>query len=227
MGKGIKGPDGGPAAPPYSLGPYTWDQRLSFGGSSASTAVSDSANGTRLFASYLNSSATGGDQRAIYNRLWLSGIGSSGESLRSFCTINAVAANTAHGAHLSLNFVSVAGSGSLSGLGVASRATLHIPDDASFTSGTLAAVQAEIWADGAASDTDGVTEVSFIRVVAGGTQAGIDDIEEDAFLLSIQGFTAATGSLVELGTGMGTVTGTLKIKVGSDIRFLPFYSSAG
>ena len=44
------------------------------------------------------STATSGDSRGIYNRLYLAGAGVSGESLRSFTTVSDVAAATAHGA---------------------------------------------------------------------------------------------------------------------------------
>ena len=190
-------------------------------GTSADPSTTSVAN-AKFMEYRCQSSASSGDNRLLYMRYNLSGAG-GGECLRAFTTVTA-ALGTAHGAHLSLI---PSGSGAISGLGVAARATLHIPDEAGFTSGTLSAIQAEIFADGAASDPDGVTELSFMRVIVSGTQAGIDDLEDDVFAISLQGFTPATGSLIEIGTGMGTVTGTIKIKIGSDIRFLPFYSSAG
>lgn len=193
-------------------------------GSGSSDRVTTATANVKFLKFYFENTATSGDNRGMYLRLYLGGTGIGGEAARIFTTIDDVAAGTAHGAHISLNFAST---GSVTGLGVAMRATLHIPNDAGWAPGTVSALQAEIYADGSASDTDGATEVSFLRIVAGGTQAGIDDIEDDAFAISLQGFTAATGSLIELGTGMGTVTGTIKIKVGSAIRFLPFYSAAG
>lgn len=207
---GLRHDNGNIAAPPYSTGPYIW------------TLDSASAN-TRFLDFQWTLTATSGDNRGIYNRLYMNGAGAGGESFRSFTTVNA-ACGTAHGAHISLNF---GASGSLSGLGAAIRGTLHIPDNASWTGGTLTAIEAEIYSDGTASDPDGLTEISFIRVVNGGDSTGLADIDTDAVLFSIQGFTANTGSMIELGTGMGTVTGTLKCKIGSDIRYIPFYSAAG
>lgn len=217
----------GVAAPPYTKGPYTWDCPLSFGGSissgavtgSSSTAVQSSITNERLFNVYLNSSATSGDTRAAYIRLWLSGVANGGEALRAFTTINGVAGGTAHGAHISLNFVSTSGSGSLSGLGVAMRATLHIPNDASFTSGTLSAIQAEIYADGSSSDTDGCTEVSFLRVVNGGDATGGADTDDDAFLISAQGFTVGAGNLFAAKTS-AAVSHTARIKIGDTTYYL-------
>jgi len=217
----------GVAAPPFTIGPYVWDQALGFGGSissgvitgSSTTAVSTSTANTRLFNVYLNSTATSGDARAEYARLWISGAAGGGEALRAFTTINGVAGGTAHGAHISLNFVSTSGSGSLSGLGVAMRGTLHIPNDASFTSGTLAAIMAEIYADGSSSDTDGCTEVSFLRVVNGGDATGGADTDDDAFLISAQGFTVGAGNLFAAKTS-AAVSHTARIKIGDTTYYL-------
>ena len=206
---GLRQTNNGMAAPPYTNGPYTWYQHFS------------TADVKGLDIRVYNS-ATSGDNRAMYLREYLTGAGSGGEALRAFTTISDVEGGTAHGAHISLNF---GDTGELTGLGVAMRGTLHIPDDAGWTGGTLAALQAEIYSDGDASDPDGITEISFIRIVNAGNANGIADIDDDAFLFSLQGFTAGADQLLDTGTGMGTVTGTLKIKIGADTRYLPFYST--
>jgi len=190
----------------------------------SSSAISCSTTADMKFISiYTSTSATSGDARSIYNRLYIAGVGGGGESLRSFTTVNNVAGATAHGAHLSLSF---ADTGSITGLGVAMRGTIHVPN--AISGGTYAALQAEIWGDGATSSVSGATEYSFIRCVTDGTTADVKaTVDTSGFLFSIQGLTANTGKLVELGTGMGTVTGTLKFKLGADTRYLPFYSAAG
>ncbi len=129
-------------------------------------------------------SATSGDNRGLYNRLYLTGAGSGGESLRSFTTVEDVAGGTAHGAHISLNF---GASGSITGLGVAVRGTLQIPD-AALSGGTYAALQAEIWADGDSSDISGATAHSFLRLVAGGSATGLATIDT---VLDLTGLPAA------------------------------------
>ena len=159
--------------------------------------ISSSLPDTKFMQFYFDSIATSGDNRGMYLRLYHSGAGGGGEALRAFSTINGVVCGTAHGAHISLNFVSATNSGRLTGLGVAMRSTLHIPDDADWTSGTLAALQAEIWSDGAASDPDGLTELSFIRVVNGGNASGIADVDDDANLLVITGGAIASGNMVQ------------------------------
>lgn len=189
---------------------------LVYAGSSSSTISSSTAN-TKFMQYYLESSATSGDNRAKYLRLYLSGAGGGGEAFRGFTTVSA-ACTTAHGSHISLNFAGDT-TGSLSGLGVAVRGTLHIPDDASWTSGTLAALQAEIYSDGDHSDTDGCTEVSFIRIINDGNANGKADVDDDAFLMSLQGFTVGAGNVVAAKTSSAVSHGA-RIKIGSDTYYI-------
>jgi len=162
------------------------------------------------------STATSGDSRGIYNRLYLGGAGVSGESLRSFTTVDDVAAATAHGAHISLNFNAT---GSVTGQGIAGRNTLHIPDDASWAPGTIAALQAEIWSDGDNSDTDGATEVSFLRFVNGGNANGIADVDDDAALMVLSGFTIGAGNVVAAQSA-AVVSHTIRINIGGTLYYL-------
>lgn len=141
---------------------------------------------------YHKSTATSGDARGLYNRLYVAGVGGGGESLRSFTTIDNVAGATAHGAHISLDFNAT---GSLTGQGIACRNTLHIPDVA-MTGGTYAALQAEIWSDGDDSDPGAVTELSFIRVVNGGNANGIADVDDDANFITMSGGGIGAGNVV-------------------------------
>src|SRR3990172_3135674 len=103
----------------------------------SSLPLTSATTGTGNFLQYYFSSpATSGDVRGIYNRLYLTGAGAAGESLRTYTTVNA-AADTTHGIHASLGFGS---SGSVTGLGVAGRNTLHVPN-AALSGGTYACIQ--------------------------------------------------------------------------------------
>lgn len=193
---------------------------LIFGvGTEASPASTDTA-GAYFMEHRFESEATSGDARGHYLRLYISGAGGGGEALRAFTTVNDVAGATAHGAHISLNFAS---SGSLSGLGVAGRNTLHIPNDGT-QAGTLAALQAEIYSDGSLSDTQGATEVSFLRVVNDGNANGKADVEDDAFFFSAQGFSDAAGNVFKSGAPT-TLGASLRVKVGSTTYYLPLYTT--
>jgi len=192
------------------------DGALIKAGTSSATVSCSTTAGMKFVSLYTESAAVSGDARSIYNRLYLSGAAGSGESLRTYTTVSNVAAVTAHGAHISLDF---AATGTVTSLGVAGRNTLHIPDKASWTVGTIAAIQAEIWSDGTASDTGSATEVSFIRVVNGGAANGVADVDDDAFLLSIEGGSIALGNMVAVKTA-AAVSHTIRCKVGATTIYL-------
>lgn len=182
----------------------------------AKSAVSDK----NFLSFYLENTSTGTSNRGMYLREYLSGTGSGGEALRVFTSVQNVAGTTAHGAHISLNFGTT---GSLTGLGVAARNTLHLNTSGS-AAGTIAATQAEIYCDGSASDPAGATEVAFLRVVADGHADGIADLEDDAFFFSAQGFTDAEGNLLRVAPPT-TLAASLRCKVGSTTYYLPLYSA--
>jgi hypothetical protein len=194
---------------------------LLMGIGTASGRAQANAASRNFLSFYLENFATSGDNRGLYLRLYHSGAGAGGEAARFFTTVNNVAAGTAHGVHASLNF---ADSGTVTGLGVAARATLHIPNDGT-QAGTLAAIQAEIYADGSDSDPAG-GDYSFLRFVADGHADGIADISTDVFLFSVQGLSAgADGANTIFRTvAPSTLAASLKVKVGSTTYYLPLYS---
>lgn len=189
-------------------------------GTSTSRAQANAAS--RNFLSfYFENFATSGDNRGMYLRQYLSGAGSGGEAARIFNTVNNVAAGTAHGAHISLSF---GATGTVTGLGVAGRNTLHIANQGT-QAGTMAALQAEIYADGSDSDPAGA-DVTFLRVIADGHADGIADLSTDATFFSVQGFSAgADGANTIFRTvAPSTLAASLKVKVGSTLYYLPLYS---
>ena len=189
---------------------------LILGAGTASDPATTATADTKFIEFRLQNSATSGDNRAMYLRFYQSGAGGGGEAARIFTTISDVAAGTAHGAHISLNFAST---GSVTGLGVAGRNTLHIPDDASWAPGTIAALQAEIYSDGDASDTDGATEVSFLRFVNGGNANGIADVDDDAFLFVVSGGAVGAGNMVAAQSA-ASVSHTIRVKLHGTTYYL-------
>ena len=197
---------------------------LIFGaGTSADPATTSSAD--KNFIEYrVQSSATSGDARGIYDRLYISGAGGGGEALRAFTTISNVAAANAHGAHISLSFGT---SGTVTGQGIAGRNTLHLPTTALASNVTLAAVQAEIYSDGSTSDPGGSTLLSFFRAVNGGNANGRADVDDDAVLMELIGFTAGASNMVDNSDGTGGTTldfdnvVKLRIRIGSTLYYIP------
>ena len=184
----------------------------------------DSATANKKFINWVvRSTATSGDARAEYLRLYITGAGGGGEALRAFTTVNDVAGGSAHGVHASLNFGT---SGTITGQGIAGRNTLHLPNTALASNVTLAAVQAEIWSDGSASDPGGSTILSFFRAVAGGHANGIADVQDDAVLFDLQGITSGAGHLF-VATAPSTLGASLKIRVGSTLYYIPLYTTTG
>lgn len=190
-------------------------------GTSSSRVAEDTAN-MKFLAFYLDNGATSGDNRGMYLRLYLTGAGGGGEAARIFTTVEDVTGGTAHGAHISLNF---GDTGKISGLGVAMRGTLHIPDQAMSGGGTYAALQAEIYSDGDDSDPAGMTQLALIRLVNAGTSNGKADVDDDAVLFDFDGFTAGADHLVGANNaGGGTLDFSnwklLKIDIGGTLHYL-------
>lgn len=93
-----------------------------------------------IFANYVETAATTGDTRLLYDKLFFEGAGGSGEVHRVYGVVNNVTAatgGTVNGAHISLDINGA--SGAVSGAGNALRATLG--GDATTPGGTLAVVQ--------------------------------------------------------------------------------------
>jgi len=189
-------------------------------GTSASPATTATAN-TNFLEYRVQNTATSGDNRGMYLRLYLAGAGGGGEALRAFTTISDVAASTAHGAHISLNFGT---SGTVTGQGIAMRATLHIPSTALTSNVSMAAVQAEIYSDAATSDPGGSTLLSAFRVVNAGNATGMADVDDDAVLFDFQGWTAGSGNMVYLDVP-GTLAGSVRVRVTDTAYYIPLYSA--
>lgn len=139
---------------------------------------------------YLKSNAASGTSRGMYLRLYIPD-GAGGEAARIFTTVSSnTPADTVNGAHISLSFGSSAGN--VTGLGTASRNTLHVPNRS--LGGTTTAIQAELYADGASSANGGT--ISFLRAVLDGNATGLAAVEDTAHLIHVAGGTNASGNVV-------------------------------
>jgi hypothetical protein len=189
------------------------------GAGSSSAPLATKKTDDKFFQLYVRNSAAAGDNRLIYARLYLSG-GGGGEAARLYTTIESNSAGTAHGAHCSLSFGSSAGK--VSGLGVAMRATLEVPNRA-IANGTVAALQAEIYMAGTSSDPS-ATEMALIRaIVAGG------DATARAKVTNLMAVTCETGAYnagkMHATTNSGTIVEALRIVVNGAVRYIPLLSS--
>jgi hypothetical protein len=181
------------------------------GAASSSTLITTATASKNFVQLYTKSTATSGDNRGIYNRFYLSGAGGGGESLRTFTTVNNVAAGTAHGAHISLSFGTT---GSITGQGLGLRATLHVPNQAQ-SGGTYAGAQSEIYYDGASSNIAGSTVHSIHRFIQDGNAT--------AYAKALNVF-----EFVNLSTGAGKMYASemLRVIVNGSARYIPVSTAA-
>ena len=164
------------------------------------------------------SPATSGDTRGIYNRLKLTGVGGSGESLRSFTTVEDVRGVNAHGAHISLNW---GDTGSISGLGAAVRATLHIADqDYTALPGSYYAMLAELYADGAVTDPVGMTQLGILCLSLSGDATGIADLDDDAYAIVIAGATIGGGNMIQTDVDETKFSHKVKCYMGGQVMYI-------
>ncbi len=200
---------------------------LLFGLGTATTRAKTGTADTKFISFYFENSATSGDNRGIYNRLYLSGAGGGGESLRSYTEIAGVAAGTAHGAHISLGTGESTTVGSVTGLGVALRATLGIASGSLPAGGTYAAIQSEIYSFGESSVTSAVTELSFLKCTAGGGTNGKADIDDKAYLLVIDGVAEGAGNMVVSSATEANYASAARCKINGVEKWLMFASASG
>jgi len=207
--------------------PLEWNEStksLVIGTSSTDRWVKTAA-GTNFMTMQVENKATSGDNRGMYLRQYLSGAGASGEAARIYNTVENVAAGTAHGAHTSLSF---GVSGTVTGQGVASRSTLHIPSTALTSNVTLSAVEAEIYSDTATSDTGGSTLLSAFLVVNSGDSTGMADTDTDAVLFDFRGWAVTTGCMLYDHTGgaPANTNGSIKIRLPSGtLAYIMYYDA--
>lgn len=191
-------------------------------GTSSSRVTATTAGNFLSF--YTESSATSGDTRGMYLRTYFSGAAGGGEAARIFGTVQNVAAGTARGAHISLSF---GDTGTVTGLGAAVEATLHLPNTTPLA-GTMTAVNAAINADGATTDPAGATSLSFIRAVLQGNATGMADVDDDAVLIDLSGMTIGSGNLVEASTTEANYAHSIRIRLpDGSLGYLMVASAAG
>ena len=190
---------------------------LVFGAGTAALPATSATAGAIFLEFRTKATAASGDARGIYNRLYISGAGGGGEALRNFTTVDNVAAATAHGSHTSISFGTT---GTVTGQAIASRNTLHLKNEALTGNVTYAALQAEIYSDGASSDPGGSTKLSYLRCVNDGHADGIADVDDDVNLIEIIGHTIASGNMVVADVDESKMSHKIRINIGGTTYYL-------
>ena len=183
----------------------------------ASTPIATQAANMSMFRVITGLDHTG--SYGGYFRSYVRTAGISADAFRAYGTVHNVAAATVRGAHISLNF---SDTGTVTGLGCALEATLHIPNQAT-QAGTLYAVKAAINSDGSTSDPAGATNLAYFAAVNQGDATGGADVDDDAVLFHIDGHTIADDNMVdEKATeyALAEISHGIKIRVGSTTMWL-------
>lgn len=208
------------------LGPQTLGGSLGGGASAAlvqgggtTVAPCTSATPNKNFLGYfVKSTATSGDTRGLYTRLYVAGAGGSGEAGRFYTTVDNVTAatgGTVNGAHISLNITGA--SGKVSGSANALRATFDIAATPTTVGGTCAVARFDT---NIATGPTIPTRTAFIAVDNLGAQS-ID------YLLNITNPSAAMVASAGTGAGSPGQTGgmvagkALKVTVGGVDHWIP------
>ena len=193
---------------------------VAFGIGATATRATTATGNKNLVEFRLENTATSGDNRGVYNRFWLGGAGGGGESLRTYTTVEDIAASTAHGAHISLDF---AATGSVTGQGIAGRNTLHIPDGA-MSGGTVAALQGEVYADGSSSDISGTTAHGVFRCVVGGDATGAATVVN---FLTMSVPAAGSGKFIDTDKTAQSAYAGLAVNIeGVGVKYLRLFDAA-
>lgn len=124
---------------------------IKMGAGTSATPVAMGSTATNLLGFWGETTATTGDSRGMYLRLYFEGAGGSGEAARIFGSVNNVTAatgGTVNGAHVSLSIDGA--SGTVSGAGNALRATLS-QGASNATGGTLSVIQVDSDLDNSAT----------------------------------------------------------------------------
>jgi hypothetical protein len=188
------------------------DIMKSTGDEFAPTAYSytDDTADRKFFAMYVDNGASTGTARAQYIKLYLTG-GAGGEAIRAYTTVIAAApVDTCNGAHISLGFGTSVGN--ITGLATAIRATVMVPARA--LTGTVTAVQAELWATDTTSTSTGI--ISLIRLSIAGNATGITALTRYAGCVAFHfdaGCADTTNGVVDHGHTSNTAAGAIKIYI--------------
>lgn len=188
------------------------------GGTSTAPMLTSQAN-KNFVGFWTKSTAVGGDNRGWYLRHYLAGLGGGGECLRAFTTVEPatdIDIGTAHGAHISLNFGATYGK--LSGLGLACRNTLHIPNRA-VTLGTIAAHQAEIYMDGTSANPTATRLALYRGIVDGGDATAQNKLTHLWDLVNL-------GAAIFMNKSAWAVAKVLKVCVNGTDYYLPLGTAA-
>ncbi|MCK4518320.1 hypothetical protein KAT92_06090 [Candidatus Babeliales bacterium] len=197
---------------------------LLFGRGTTADPAESSTPDAKFVELRCKSTAISGDNRLMYLRYELAGVG-GGECLRAQTMIEA-AVGTAHGGHVGLTIGATAGD-KITGLGVGMRSTLMIGDKAVEAGGTYFGGMTEIYMEGSSSDLAAVNAYAIHSLEAAGNATGLATVLNALAIKGGQG----TGKMIynNNSTGAAESNGSVRILVdegsGYVARFLRYWDA--
>lgn len=194
-------------------------------GSGLSTDPTTTATANKNFLGYwLESTATSGDCRGQYLRLYIAGAGGSGEAFRAYTTVSNVTAatgGTVNGAHISLSVTGA--SGKISGAANALRATLDFDTTPTTIGGTCAVARFDT---NIATGPTIPARTAFLALDNAGTQK-LDYALAITNPSTAMFAAAGTGANSAALAGGGIAAKVIKVHVDGTDYWIPLFSSNG
>lgn len=191
---------------------------LAGGGTSANPNVTAAASAN--FIEFRNKSSGTGAQRSFYTRFEAAGAGNY-EAVRGLTVCSTEVANATG---LS-GGVSVSDTGYVTGSSAAVAGTTVVANAAVPAGGTYYAGAFTLNGAGSSSTLAAVTKYAILQIGATGNSTFVTSVKN---AIAFDGAAAAGGGdMISPGTSIGSVTGSIRILVNGDVRYLPFYSHEG
>jgi len=168
--------------------------------------------------------ALSGDNRLQYMRYYMNGINATGGECLKAGTVLGAAIGTARGGQASIE---VSSTGYVTGFAAGWDALLEVTNTAVPSGGTYCAGQSQIYMTGSSSDLSAATSHAIHRFsVAGHATAAAKVL--NAFNFDVPNCAdSGGGEMISPGDNISTATGTIRVLINGDVRFIPFYSHEG
>lgn len=198
---------------------------LLFGiGTAASPATNGTANG-KFVELRCETTATSGDCRLQYMRYYMAGINATGGECLKAGTVLEAAIGTARGGQASIE---VSNTGYVSGFGCGWDALLEVANSAVPGGGTYCAGQSQVYITGSSSDLSAAAAHSIHRFSVSGGNAAAEAKVLNAFDFDVANCADSGGAeMISPGANEGATTGTIRILINGDVRYLAYYSHTG
>jgi len=201
------------------------DSGLLFGiGTTGDPATNATADG-KFIELKCKTTATSGDCRLQYMRYYMNGINATGGECLKAGTVLGAAIGTARGEQASIE---VSSTGYVTGFACGMDALLEVTNTAVPSGGTYCAGQSQVFMTGSSSDLSAAASHAIHRFSVAGGSAVAEAKVLNAFNFDVTNCAdAGGGEMVSPGANEGATTGTIRILINGDIRYLAYYSHEG